>query len=221
MQKQKPPDNGQPKTSSAFLTVLAKYLAAFAEHWGKEVTPANALTYEHGLADLTPDELELACSRALRTCRYMPVVADIRQAVEQDRQLAISAACDAEWSELLDKIDGWDEYYTAKYGRPVWGSAGAPALSEHGKQAVKLCGGYTAIRETKPAHRALLKKQFAEAYGRQVELESRGMLTDGQAKKLLGKVEEKTRQLRSGTPETDEQVPMPANVKRGMRKVGL
>ena len=67
MPQQKAPANGQPKTSQEFLAVLSKFLAIYAEHYQREVSPLNAQVYELGLADLAPAELERACSLAL-TC---------------------------------------------------------------------------------------------------------------------------------------------------------
>ncbi len=74
-----------PAPSAAFSQVLKNWLALFSEHYRQEISELSAVAYLEGLADLTAAQLNLACAEALRTCRFLPNVADIRAALAEAR----------------------------------------------------------------------------------------------------------------------------------------
>ena len=54
------------------------------------------MAYLYGLADLTAAQLDLACAEALRNCRFLPTVADIRAALAEARsRMALARPDDA------------------------------------------------------------------------------------------------------------------------------
>lgn len=145
---------------------------------------ANVALYQTALADLEPAELEAACLKALSECRFMPTVADIRSHIKRVAVVEQASARDDEWADILSKIQFWDEYYHAKEGRG-WGSDGPPKLSAAGSQAVRACGGFSAIQATKPEYLPILKKQFDEAYHRQIEHAGNMQLEPGSSEKRI------------------------------------
>ena len=75
-----------PAPSAAFSRALKNWLAVFSEHYRQEVSELSAMAYRQGLADLTAVQLDLACAEALRSCRFLPTVADIRAALAEARR---------------------------------------------------------------------------------------------------------------------------------------
>lgn len=158
-----------------------KWLVILSEHFGKEISKTNGDIYKRALADLSDEELEYACTEALKTCRFMPTVADIRQHVKRIQKVEQDTECDREWGIVLERVELWDEGYQ------TWGMSGPPKLSSAGWYSMRTCGGPGAVKYTKPEHLPLLKKTWDEAYSRTIEHEHLG-LSDGQSKKLLAQV---------------------------------
>lgn len=61
-------------------------MAALAEHYRQELSELQVALYLKGLADLGNMEVERGCSEALKACRFMPTVADIREGFRKWRQ---------------------------------------------------------------------------------------------------------------------------------------
>lgn len=173
----------------------------FSEHYGKEISAANAAVYKMGLADLAPEDLGRACSKALTMCRFMPTVADIRAQVEQDRKLLASSECDREWALLLSYAH-WENPYGGgniigetkrveqrKDGTFALVRVPGEPISEQASYAVRCIGGYAVIQNTASEHLPLLFKQFAEFYQNRTAMQGL-MLSDADAKRVLGKVEQ-------------------------------
>ncbi len=74
-----------PVLSAAFSQALKNWLALFSEHYRQEISELSAVAYLEGLADLTAAQLDLGCAEALRSCRFLPNVADIRAALAEAR----------------------------------------------------------------------------------------------------------------------------------------
>jgi hypothetical protein len=163
--------------------ILAEWLARMGEHFGKDITAANAGIYAEGLSDLSGEQIDAACREAMKSCEFMPTVAAIRKYVKRVAALEQSSESDHEWALVQEQIIFWDEGYQK------WGMSGPPKLSEAGWYAMRNCGGPSAIQRTKPEHLPLLKKTWDEAYSRQREQVQLG-LTDGQSRKLLAQIGE-------------------------------
>ena len=65
-----------PRSSPEF---VGQWVAALAEHYRQEVSEPQVLLYRLGLADLSNMEIDHGCSEALKDCKFMPTVADIRE----------------------------------------------------------------------------------------------------------------------------------------------
>lgn len=139
----------------------------------KDITAANAAIYQRALSDLSAEDLEAACSKALASSRFMPTVADIR--AHASSRVEAAMGIDSEWIELLDKVQLYDEYYD-KPGFNAWGSGGPPKLREAGRYAVDCCGGWRVFRETSAEFLPKLKREFEQAYSRFSEVGQRAEL---------------------------------------------
>lgn len=62
---------------------FASLLAALAASFGKEADEATAEGYWIGLCDLEIGEVELACQRAIRECKFFPVPVELRRLAGQ------------------------------------------------------------------------------------------------------------------------------------------
>lgn len=72
-----------PRSSTEF---VKQWVAMFAEHYRQELSELQVALYLKGLADLSNMEIEHGCSEALKACRFMPTVADIRDGLKNWRQ---------------------------------------------------------------------------------------------------------------------------------------
>ena len=72
-----------PKCSTEF---VQQWIAALAEHYRVELSELQVLLYLKGLADMGNMEVERGCSQALKDCKFMPTVADIREGCRKWRQ---------------------------------------------------------------------------------------------------------------------------------------
>ncbi len=96
--------------STEFVT---QWVAALAEHYRQELSELQVALYLKGLADLGNMEVERGCSQALKDCRFMPTVADIREGCRKwrqeylpppSRQLDEPQMSDAQRKEIADKL---------------------------------------------------------------------------------------------------------------------
>jgi len=99
-----------PKCSTEFVT---QWVAALAEHYRQELSELQVALYLKGLADLGNMEVERGCSQALKDCRFMPTVADIRDGLRTwkhsylppaARQLDEPEMTPAQRQEIADKL---------------------------------------------------------------------------------------------------------------------
>jgi hypothetical protein len=80
---------------------VATLVAALAEAFGREASPATHLGYWLGLQDLPIEAIRLAVSSALRRCKFMPSPAELREmAGEGDSKSRAQAA----WLELEETV---------------------------------------------------------------------------------------------------------------------
>jgi hypothetical protein len=79
----------QTPLSSELLNATLKGLALLSRHFRRELDDLETQTYLQGLRDLKPAEIEKACMRALETMKRMPVIADLRELVNEKGEEAI------------------------------------------------------------------------------------------------------------------------------------
>lgn len=68
---------------------MKEWLLTFAEHYRQPISERSALAYFEGLRDIGPEDMEAACKHAFETSEFMPVVAKIREALEEVRRASV------------------------------------------------------------------------------------------------------------------------------------
>ena len=75
-----------PPCSDEWLKAFVEVMGLLCETFRAEMSPGLTIGYRRGLADLTPQELRLACDKALqRHPEYMPTPAQVRQYLTEAR----------------------------------------------------------------------------------------------------------------------------------------
>jgi len=92
-------------------------------------------TYIDSLADLEAADVKAAVVRIIRTSRFFPTIAEIRELVAE-RTLSIPSAADA-WHEVQEKANDYDDYDEAR----KWPTFSHPLI----KQTVNDLGGLRAL----------------------------------------------------------------------------
>ncbi len=80
-----PAAHRESSSAEELISRLREWLAVFSEHYRQEISELSAVGYLRGLADLTATQLEIACGEALRSCRFLPTVGEIRAALAEAR----------------------------------------------------------------------------------------------------------------------------------------
>lgn len=164
------------------------------EMFSKRMTPLLMETYSEGLADLSLEELREVFSQALRECKFMPTLAELRGFIARCQDSDQRLQCDGAWAALVRYC--YDHSCVCQGGLEM----DAPAA-----YAVKTVGGWAGICKVlcnyseaiaKDSH--FLAKSFKEAYLRYVrtnaftrsEYESLPGPKQEEAKQLLGQVKQ-------------------------------
>ena len=58
---------------------IAAAVGILGEAWRQKVTPATIKAYQIGLDDLTSEAVKTATTRAIRQCKFMPTVSELRE----------------------------------------------------------------------------------------------------------------------------------------------
>jgi len=175
--------SGKSPVDSDSKTTLAKWLTIFGEHYSKEISAANAAIYQRALAELTVEELEMACLECLKECRFMPTVADILAKCRRAESDNTNESADQEWDLLTSNLHliDWQQKCLRGTGEPpIQFSLAAQA-------AIRACGGFEGIYYTKPEYMSHLRRIFMDNYSVAVGREAR-QLTQGETKELLEQV---------------------------------
>lgn len=87
-------------------------IAAMAATFGKEADEAMLLGYELGLSDMPPKELERAVSRAIRECKFLPTVRELR---ELAGEMPVDSRAVIAWGEVRRAIGREGGYRTVQF----------------------------------------------------------------------------------------------------------
>lgn len=72
-------------TTEEFESVINR-LTGVADYFHCELSQTKLMFYFDGLCDLAVDDVQRALTTCIKTCRFMPLVADIRQALGEDAE---------------------------------------------------------------------------------------------------------------------------------------
>lgn len=118
-------------THSELLALMADIVDAYPQ---TPMSPANIQAYVRHLADLDPEVLRRAVARAISTCRFLPTIAEIRQAAAE----LVDVAPDAHeaWGMAMAEVQR-----VGRTGRPSFQHARIHA-------AVQAIGGWVYLCES-------------------------------------------------------------------------
>lgn len=101
---------------------LALVLAALFTTFGKEVTPSLLMGYSMGLSDAPLPAVEEAVQKAIRSCKFLPSVAEIRELAGLKLARAEDMAGEA-WEDVLATIRSCGSYGSPLFHDPSIGPA--------------------------------------------------------------------------------------------------
>jgi hypothetical protein len=87
-------------------------LTALVATFGKEIDEAMLLGYKLGLSDMPPKELEKAVSRAIRECKFLPTVRELR---ELAGEMPVESRAVIAWGEVRRAISREGGYRTVSF----------------------------------------------------------------------------------------------------------
>ena len=175
----------QPKHSDSSRDSLIKeWLWRFSLNTSETLTSeragALAALWLESFADIPDAVLEAAFRKTIKTCKFWPKVADIREHIDGVRKKAGAEAAEQKWTQLIE--------YIRVYVHPDIPNRG-PRLSERTANAVRAAGGLAFIRECSTDNLQWAKKRFIESHTRWDELQQdEHLLPEGEVKGLLTSV---------------------------------
>jgi hypothetical protein len=72
--------------SGESVKAICRWAQVFGEHFQREVSDLAMMAYIEGLKDLTPEQIQFCCERALQEVDRMPTVAHIRKKLYDERR---------------------------------------------------------------------------------------------------------------------------------------
>lgn len=122
----------------------------------REITPNTVAVYAMALDDVEDRDLERAVARCLKTCRFFPTPAELRDAIGANEAPFVDA------EPILDRIRGMSSYL------PTCGEiyprveAVRTALGEAIGQAYGMAGGGSRLFSSNDTTRSIAHREFAE-----------------------------------------------------------
>ena len=134
--------------------LIRQFLVAAAEIHGREVTVRMAEAYESALSGLPTSELRIALNETLRSERFWPTPAHVRERWESHGAIKDQAEAEQAWDAVLERI--------RRIGRTA-----SHSFDDSADFALRAIGGYGALCNSIPEsdHR-FVRKTFIEAYCR-------------------------------------------------------
>ena len=174
---------------------LGRWLTILSENCSKPLNDAQLEVYGQGLQDLTPEEIHLACSRALLEWKFLtlPPVAVLREYAGRHAQQEpkdadrITLAAETEWEAIVHHVQ-W-------LGVTMYRSDPPLVLTAAGEFAFRRIGWREAVGTVNPENLHWVHKNFIEAFQMHAETDGLKQLPQAEAENLLSK----TRHLISTT----------------------
>lgn len=147
----------QTQLSVEFSESLKKWLKLFGEHYLQAITEVNAITYALGLRDLTVEELNCGCEKALKECDFIPKVSDIRRRAGSVEKALKEIEGELYAASVFEKAKNWARANSSE--TPITVSEELPPSVEY---AIQTAGGVGALLNT--AQEYWVRKRFIESY---------------------------------------------------------
>lgn len=135
---------------------VAKTMAVLGATFPRDITPELVAIYADALHELTDAELEQALRRAVGTCRFFPVPAELLELAGTRR----AAAVDIE--AVLERIRGLFSYLPTRGDTPPSVGRVRDALGDGIAQAYGSVGGGDRLYSGNETTRSIARRDFAE-----------------------------------------------------------
>lgn len=164
------------KPSKKLLAVITKWVGIFMEHHHKEISELGMVAYIEGLKDLSVEEVERGCTKALRWVDRMPTVAHIREHARETID------------ELNERVQAVEMYQKAR----AWAAKNIDCPMDQREYlpptlefSMRACGGFELFTEADKEH--WTQKKFVDAYlAVKRDLAEQGITTADRARTHLG-----------------------------------
>ena len=159
--------------------LIREWLFRFAVEHKEDVAPRLPLWLEaFGVMDAAI--LERLFSRALRTCKFFPKVAEILAPIQKTEEAAVPEAAEEAWKRVLDiRRVHWNPDIPGPFNRAL------ARLSDRVRQAARAAGVFRDFESVEALH-TWAKKRFVESFIAWGEFEAdKFLLPDGELRELL------------------------------------
>ena len=184
--------------------LIREYLAQYGAVYRQEVSPAQAKIYLLHLQDIPLERLGPALRAAIDACRWFPTVAEIRTlaGADEKQQAKLEEARDEleakkAWDALQDYIDEWGAERQPSLSAGKWFHA--PDLPAATAYAAAQCGGYYKVATATTENVHFIRREFLESFRYYRETAALSAPSREEAKRLLGKVREWSKELPAET----------------------
>ena len=219
----------EPKKTSRplenFSAGMGRWMAIFGEAFRQPVSPEQIGIYKAALeSELTVEQLEETCQRALKGCRFFPSIADLLSGVHRDQAQAEEAVdklhAERAWDSLMAYVGRWGADLTPSVcGRRETGEIifeyAEPLLPEI-EWAVRQCGGYYRVATATTENIHFIRKEFLAHFLRYRETGALAAPSREEARRLLAGLQEKAKQLQADKKargDVHPEIPQEATVK--------
>lgn len=145
--------------------MLNEWLTTFGEAFGVQVSTARRKIYFHALqGDMTVDELNVACERALKSCRFFPSVAEILCQKVSEEKDGNQLEAERAWDQLQGHIARW-----GSDGVPLYSGGKVikrPPLDPATEWATRQCGGIQQVAHLSSTSFPFARRDFISFYQR-------------------------------------------------------
>lgn len=159
-----------------------EWVVRFAELYSVSLAergPRFVELWVSAVADLAPETLDAACRKAMQTCKFFPLPAEIRNHIEKAEKNGFDLEAESEWHKLLAWIDRC-------YHPDVGIRRGAPSLPPQIEHAARAAGGYRYLESCSEEQLVWAKKAFfADLQNIRETGKAEHLLSDGRAKKIF------------------------------------
>lgn len=175
--------------------------------YGQEVSTAQMKIYLLALeGEMNTDELNAACTRALKVCKFFPKPAEILDQITAREKDGNQLEGERAWVALQEFIREWgtDLMPLCSGGRMI----GPPPLDDATAYAVRQCGGYSYVSRPPEESAHWVRKNFLEHYSRFTETDGLSRICGSEESRRLI---EKYAPLLAGKPKFQRRELKPKN----------
>ena len=187
----------RPSGSTNRDSLIREWVLRFQVNAGQNLTPEHANSvvalWTDSFSDLTDSVLEAAFQKTIKSCKFWPKVADVREHLDRANSNHAEEQAALAWQKVRN-------YIRLDYHPDL--SSCRPRFSERVRRAINAAGGLADLSECSGENLVFARKRFIESYLRWDELkQDEYLLPDSDVKELPGGAAEKLNVVRLTTGE--------------------